>query len=203
LNPACCGGSFDEGSPKGEIIEHEGSKLYITKPSKEKEKFPNSCLVIAPDVFGLKLINNKLVTDKFAETIGCTVVLADYFDGNGMDPYILQVFAMKNSELSWWGWASKYTSMFSFIAFRGLPWFLSNSHARALPKFVKTVKYLRNEKKFSKIGSVGYCYGGGVLSALGSSDEADLVDFYSIQHPGGFKMDQVENFKKNLFWVFF
>jgi len=200
MNPACCGGSFDQGTPKGEMADFNGCQVYVSTPA--TVKLPDCAVVVAPDVFSTKLINNKLICDKFADSLGCLVILADYFAGNGMDPYIMDIFGRKNSELSWFGWAWKYTEMFAWIGFRGLPWFVTHGHAKAIPVFVNALKYLRNEKKIKKIASVGYCYGGGVLSAVGSSTDADLCDSYNIIHPGGFKIDQVTNFKKPLYWVF-
>jgi len=174
--------------------------VYVSTPSTLKD--PEAAIVIAPDVFGIKLINNKLVADKFAEATGCLVVLVEYFHGNGMDPYIIEVLSRKNAELSWWGWFGKYTSMFTFIAFTGLPWFLTHGHGKTVPHLVNVLKYLRSEKKIKRIAAVGYCYGGGVLSITGSGEHADLADSYCIVHPGGWKMDHVSNFKKPFMWIF-
>jgi hypothetical protein len=55
------------------MSEMDGCAVYISKPSTMKD--PSSAIVIAPDVFGIRLLNNKLICDKFAEAMGCMVVL--------------------------------------------------------------------------------------------------------------------------------
>ena len=58
---------------------------------------------------------------------------------------------------------------------------------------------LRKEKGYTKIGAVGYCYGGGVGALIAKSPE--LVDTVVIAHPGGVTVDVVKAIKVPACWV--
>ena len=52
---------------------------------------------------------------------------------------------------------------------------------------------------YTKIGAVGYCYGGTVAAFLGKSPE--LVDSLVIAHPGGVTEEVVKSIKVPTSWV--
>jgi len=114
----------------------------------------------------------------------------------------METLEQNNSELSYWGVTKKYSAMAYLIFTWGLPFFWKFPATVTVPAFIKVAKYLRSQRGFTSIGAVGYCYGGGVLSFAGCSPDADVIDTYSIVHPGGWKFESIENFKRPVFWVF-
>ncbi|KAG6327075.1 hypothetical protein ID866_12014, partial [Astraeus odoratus] len=58
---------------------------------------------------------------------------------------------------------------------------------RRVKKFIKAI---RDDKKYSKVGGVGYCYGGGVAARLANS--ADDFDSVVICHPALISLSTVK-----------
>jgi hypothetical protein len=57
------------------------------------------------------------------------------------------------------------------------------------------VTKLKGEKKYEKVGAVGYCFGGAMCIRLGSTD---LFDSIVIAHPGRSNIEQVRAIKVNV-----
>lgn len=76
---SCClkVGSFAKGTPKGSIEKIDGKDTYVTGDKNSK-----AAILIVHDVFGISLVNTKVLADKYAETVGAAVYLPDFFEGN-------------------------------------------------------------------------------------------------------------------------
>ncbi|KAG6830055.1 hypothetical protein H0H87_009405 [Tephrocybe sp. NHM501043] len=59
------------------------------------------------------------------------------------------------------------------------------------------VKAIEEEKKYEKIGCVGYCYGGSAALRLGSKDFFKSI---AIFHPGPFTVEDARSIKAATFW---
>jgi carboxymethylenebutenolidase len=69
----CLQGYALEGTPSGKL---EGTDYYKAGPEGSKK-----AIVLLTDIFGLKLINPKLMADQYSERLGCDVWVPDYFNG--------------------------------------------------------------------------------------------------------------------------
>lgn len=77
--PGCVTGFLHDGEPKG--TEGTIAKLptYIAKPTNTPSK--PGFIVVVPDAFGWRFVNNRLIADEYAEKTGRTVYLPDFMSG--------------------------------------------------------------------------------------------------------------------------
>ena len=64
---------------QGQVEEIAGVNTYKTGQGK-------SAIVLFTDVFGFAFPNTRKLADRFAQEIGTTVLIPDYFDGDPVDP---------------------------------------------------------------------------------------------------------------------
>ena len=69
----------DEGTPTGREESIHGFQTYVTEPSAGIA--PKGIVVIIPDAFGWKLVNNRILADQYAKRIGVIVYLPDFMNG--------------------------------------------------------------------------------------------------------------------------
>ncbi|CEH18278.1 CARBOXYMETHYLENEBUTENOLIDASE HOMOLOG [Ceraceosorus bombacis] len=79
-----CAGCIDlkelPGSPTGTEKQIAGLTVYVAEGSKK------GSILIAPDIYGLGIVNPRIVADKLAKQSGFTVFAVDYFKGGQMKP---------------------------------------------------------------------------------------------------------------------
>jgi dienelactone hydrolase len=86
-------------------------------------------------------INAKLQADLFAQTLKCTVVMPDLFDGDAIaaDAFDKGLVDLES--------------------------FLEKHTVETVDTVIeRTIEYLQEEKNIKKIGAVGYCFGGKVCT---------------------------------------
>ncbi|CRK18971.1 hypothetical protein BN1723_012783 [Verticillium longisporum] len=137
----CCAatGFKHEGTPTGEDIKIDAGKIaaYVAKPAADKNK-AGAGIILIPDIFAISN-NSKLLADQFAGA-GYTTLIPDIFNGD-------EVFD--------WG---KYDVM-KYIT-EGAHG--NNPHT---PEYVDAIvvagiKALKEDFGITKVGGVGYCFGG-------------------------------------------
>ncbi|KAF6742995.1 dienelactone hydrolase endo-1,3,1,4-beta-D-glucanase [Ephemerocybe angulata] len=76
----CVKGFVHEGIPQGKVEEIGGINTYVAIPT--EDDYPKDTVILfLTDVFGLELVNNKLLADDFARN-GWKVVVPDLFNGD-------------------------------------------------------------------------------------------------------------------------
>ena len=87
--PDCFRGAVHHhAEPTGKIETVHGIKTYVaggSDPSRSK-----STIIYLPDAFSLKLVNNKLLADKYASSTGCRVLIPDVVLNGGMAAHVLE-----------------------------------------------------------------------------------------------------------------
>ncbi|KAK7755420.1 hypothetical protein SLS62_002647 [Diatrype stigma] len=119
-----------DGDPVGKEEEFNGVNLYITG-----EKKSDTAVVYLTDVFGIQLLENKLLADSFGRA-GFLTVAPDLFDGKPA-PADLNDPSFNQTE---------------FLAEHG--------PEVTDPKIATAIDYLRNTAGAAKIAVTGYCFGG-------------------------------------------
>ncbi|RTE68090.1 hypothetical protein BHE90_017533 [Fusarium euwallaceae] len=119
-----------EGKPIGKEIEYDGVTLYITEPKRPSKD--DVAVIYLTDVFGLPLLQNKLLADSFARA-GFLTVTPDILFG---DP------APHDIEFNGGEYLSRHTP--------------ENTD----PIIEKTINYVHNQLRISKVALTGYCFGG-------------------------------------------
>jgi hypothetical protein len=87
----CVSGTLHEGTPAGREETIHGLPTYVTEPPNGVT--PKGIVVIIPDAFGWKLVNSRVLADRYAERGGFTVYLPEFMDGSMMDPSALDAIS--------------------------------------------------------------------------------------------------------------
>lgn len=134
----CCTiGVKHEGEPTGSSIKIDNIEAYIAEP-KGKTVHKDTAILFLPDVIGIWQ-NSQLLADQYAAN-GYYTLMPDLFNG---DPIALN----RPEGFDFMTWLTKGSDG-------------NNPHTYETvdPIVEKSIKYLQ-EKGFSKIGGVGYCFG--------------------------------------------
>ncbi|KAG1817091.1 dienelactone hydrolase [Suillus subaureus] len=129
----CIQGVRHAGEPQGTIDIIDGVACYVATPTVDYPK--DKVILFLPDVFGIELINTKLLADDFA-TNGFKVVAVDYFNGDSLPADIM------NS-----------------ASFNREAWFAKHGNEQTRPSLDKVIAVLK-EEGVTKFGATGYCFGG-------------------------------------------
>ncbi|KAJ9110746.1 hypothetical protein QFC20_002787 [Naganishia adeliensis] len=133
LGQCCVSGVTWEGTPEGQVRKIKGVDVYVGEPKQGGDK--SKALLFLTDVFGLGLINNKLMVDDFARQ-GYYTYLVDYLNGDAIAPD-----AMNSGNFD-------------------LPAWLANHGEEATHAALDPVMDGLKEEGVSKFAAVGYCFGG-------------------------------------------
>jgi len=79
-----------------------------------------------------------------------------------------------------------------------LPGIIMNRPAVASARFERFVKHIQNEKKYIKIGALGYCFGGRIVTPLAATD---LFSSVVIAHPSSLSVDDIKKIKIPTSWI--
>ena len=151
---------------------------------------PRGIIVIYSDIFGLGLLNNKLIADAYAKSGEWLVYLPDFFEGDPVGlkfaDVAIPVDATKQSTLS------KYTGLLasapSFVM-----WLMRHKEGPTNKVCMDFLQALRRATpKSQKIGMTGFCWGGRYairaalesnMIALDGGEKVPLVDAVVALHP--------------------
>jgi len=129
----CVKGVIHEGTPEGKIETIGGVETYVATPTVDYPK--DKVILLLTDVFGLPLVNNKLLADGFAEN-GFKTIVPDYLNGDA-----IPVAAMEAGN------------------FDIMKWFPNHGAAQTRPVLDKVIAALKADG-VTTFGAVGYCFGG-------------------------------------------
>ncbi len=156
--PQCFSGAVhDHAKPEGHFETLYGVKTYVS----DKGATSKSVVLYLPDFFGLHLVNNKLLADRYAQGTGCKVLFPDIIPGGGAsDSYLpLMETVMENPGLSPMK-ILKY--IWSFIFCLGLvPLLFYAGPEKAFPEVLRYARAIKKDlPKGGKLGVCGFCWGG-------------------------------------------
>jgi dienelactone hydrolase len=135
-----------------------GISTYIaggSDPARSK-----STIIYLPDAFGLKLVNNKLLADKYASVTGCRVLIPDVLLNGGMPAWVLEKFEyVASSSLSVTNFLPKVWTIMTILP-KGLPFMIWGHPSNS---YDKILKFARAEHAAlpsgGKLGVCGFCWG--------------------------------------------
>lgn len=163
---SCCKSGFKwQGTPAGKETTLAGNKAYVTG------KDTGVAILIVHDIFGWTFTNTRLLADHYAEEIGATVYLPDFFGGE-----VVSEETMTDPEKH---------KKFDVMAFLG-----KNGKEVRFPEIKACAQALK--KDFKKVGAIGFCYGGWAVFQLGAKG-AGLVDAISTAHPSILTKEEIDN----------
>lgn len=175
--PECIAGSLDVGEPKGTVEKIGGLDTYIAKSSAPGSQ----SVVLLTDVFGFSLVNIRLIADAMAAK-GIDVYIPDVFEGDHVPHHYLGL--MTDPSPSFLGRIGQGFMLIGQLV--GLISFVGrHKDEKRVPLIHSHIEALRKEKGVTKLGTIGYCWGGRHAVLLGATD---LVDCYVACHPSALKV---------------
>lgn len=180
---ACFTGGVHDGTPQGTLEEMHGYRTYIAKPSTPSPS--GSVIVYLPDFFSHRLVNNKLLADRYAEGSGCTVLFPDIVRNGGVDPSWMPVFEpLMDANTPFW-----QKLWFGIQILPLMPMMVLGGPERAYPEVKRYVRAVRATlPEGAKLGVAGFCWGGYgsthlCKEAAVEGGEANLIDAHFSGHP--------------------
>ncbi|KAJ7644112.1 Alpha/Beta hydrolase protein [Roridomyces roridus] len=190
--PDCFRGNVIEGEPTGVMREDLGAYLAAGPPGNTKR-----AIILLTDLFGLQLKNSKILADNFSAQLQCDVWVPDFFKGRPICvPEQLTAMPQKaGDKLGFLGllqlvWAC-LPSVYSY--WRGRP-------AVATRRAHVIIKKIQAEKKYEKLGTIGYCFGGAIATNIGGSDK-ELFQSIVLAHTSPTTDEQVKAIIAPTAWV--
>ncbi|KAK7048323.1 DLH domain-containing protein [Favolaschia claudopus] len=167
--PDCFTGSVLEGTPTGVISDIDSAYFASGSPDGNSNTKRND--------YRLKLNNPKIIADQFALHLKCDVWVPDFFQGH---PPVNE-FQMKSLPDR----AGKKLGVFGLlrtiaVALPSIPSFISNRGSVVDARVVSFIKKIQEQKKYEKIGVIGYCFGGGIASRVGAA--TNIFDSIVLAH---------------------
>jgi len=187
----CTQGYVMAGEPKGKMVD--GAYLHES-PSGSKTR----AVIFLTDVFGLPLVNCKLMADQFSEKLDCDVWVPDLF--NGRPPFKAEELEPLMPDRAGEKMSAWNVIRFIFLALGRihLMWGIRPANVdNPVDAFIQKVKL---EQKYEKIGAVGYCYGGALAIRLGSRSSLPL-DSIVIAHPGSTSIKEIQAIRIPASWA--
>jgi len=85
--PDCVRGNILPGEPTGETTKAYGNlEAYLAaSPSGSSKR----AVVILTDIFGIYVVNAKIIADRYAKELDCDVWVPDFFNGASPSPFPL------------------------------------------------------------------------------------------------------------------
>jgi len=192
--PNCVEGGFLHGEPTGTINSQFQGAYYAPGPLSDGTS-PKRAVLLLTDAYGLPLKNCKIIADELAKRLECDVWIPDYFAGKPLLPVGGMTLPDRAGvKISLCDWIKLFVTIFP-----SLPNILVFNRGSVTDRRLHSfINLLKEEKRYEKIGAVGYCYGGSSCVRLGGTD---LVNSIVICHPGAFTIDQVKSIKVPTAWV--
>ncbi|KAI0044563.1 dienelactone hydrolase endo-1,3,1,4-beta-D-glucanase [Auriscalpium vulgare] len=190
----CFKGHVIPGEPKGTLVN---GAYFAAAGGDKTEGAEKKAVLLLTDIFGLALVNSKIMADMFAERLGVDVWVPDLFDGHPpmtvekLGPFVPEKAGDKRT----------YGQTFRLLATTIIPAIPALYRARAavvdgrVKAFIEAKKA---EKGYTKIGAVGYCFGGTLAVRLAGTG---LISTAVIAHPGGNSAAQIEAIKVPISWA--
>ncbi|KAG2142850.1 dienelactone hydrolase [Suillus bovinus] len=161
----CIQGVRHEGEPQGKLETIDGVACYVATPTVDYPK--DKVILFLPDVFGIELINAKLLADDFA-TNGFKVIVVDYFNGD----------AISDEDMN--------SPSFDIKA-----WFAKHGTEQTRPPLDKVIAKLK-EEGVTKFGATGYCFGGRYTFDLAFEN---IIQCTVVSHPSFLRIpDDLERY---------
>lgn len=197
--PECFTGHVHHGTPKGTIEELYGAQTYVTLPPSSNAE-PKHTIIFYCDAFGLNLVNNKLLADRYAAETGCRVLAPDLFPGGAAS--VETMMALNNllrpvpSSLSYLNPFMYMGKAYNLARTLGAmaPFMYYNNPSKA---FLGCLRYAREVRAAmpsdGKLGVAGFCWGGYQVTKLAcepvteGADDKALVDAVFTAHPSALK----------------
>jgi dienelactone hydrolase len=195
--PDCFKGGIHDhrGDAKGHEEEIHGVRTYVTGPSSSSTS--KSTIIYFCDAFGLDLINNKLLADRYAAGTGLRVLAPDVIPGGPASVGAMHPMEMLFEPVGWfdiWGQIKRIGYILTTLRHM-VPFFIRANPTKAAT-FNNILNWTRKVKNDlpagAKLGVCGFCWGGYQSTHLCAEPTVEdgterLIDAQFCAHPSALK----------------
>jgi dienelactone hydrolase len=189
--PDCFKGGIqhDHGTPTGKEETLYGKNCYIASPPADSTS--KSAILFLTDAFGLDLINNKLLADKYAAQSSFKVVVPDIIPGGPAPVFVLNTMQEIMAPVAWfdiWGQLRRISAVFTAIVTMA-PFMYRAAPGGAYPHVLAFARAMRADLPAgAKMGVAGFCWGGFGSTKLCTETAVEggterLIDAQFCGHP--------------------
>ncbi|KAA1469967.1 dienelactone hydrolase endo-1-3,1,4-beta-D-glucanase [Dentipellis sp. KUC8613] len=190
----CAKGFVLPGAPTGSMVD---GAYYSPAPGKETPDVPSKkAIILLSDIFGLPLVNSKILADMLASKVGVDVWVPDLFDG--APPVKVEELQPLVPDRAGVSIPFMNKLRLAALIIPRIHKFYFNRASVVDPRIAKFINKLKEEKKYEKLGAVGYCFGGSMAIRIGSRH---LVDTVVICHPGPATVEEIKAINVPSCWV--
>lgn len=196
--PDCFKGAVHQhGTPTGHEETLYGKKCYVAHAPATSTS--TSAIFFITDAFGLSLINNKLLADKYASQTGFKVVVPDIIPGGPASISLMNSMHDMTSPVAWtdlWGQLRRIGAVFGVLSTM-VPFMYRAGPAGAYPHVLAFARAMRADLPTgAKMGVAGFCWGGFGSTKLCTETAVEggserLIDAQFCGHPSGLKAPQM------------
>ncbi|TDL22123.1 dienelactone hydrolase endo-1-3,1,4-beta-D-glucanase [Rickenella mellea] len=190
----CTQGRILPGEPTG-TMQSDGSYFHPAPQSADPAN-SKKAIIFLTDIFGLPLKNNKLLPDQLSEALGYDVWAPDVFDG--YPPVSEDQLSDGIPDVPGGAWPLWAKLKFLVMVFFAIPRLISSRPSIADERIEMFVKKLQEERKYEKLGAVGYCFGGAAAVRLGSKG---LFNSIVVCHPSIISKAEISAINIPTSWV--
>ncbi|TFY74120.1 hypothetical protein EWM64_g9892 [Hericium alpestre] len=169
---------------------------YSPAPGKADDTPSPNAIILLTDIFGLPLNNCKILADLLASKVGVDVWVPDLFDGP--PPFSTEELTPLMPDRAGVGISTWDMLRFIWMCIPRIPRLYANRATVVDARVEAFVKELKAEKKYGKLGAVGYCFGGSVAIRIGGRR---LVDSIVVCHPGSCTLEQIQQITVPASWA--
>lgn len=159
--PDCFRGSVhSQATPTGTIETVHGIRTYIAGGSDSSRS--KSTILYLPDVFSLKLVNNKLLADQYASATGCRVLIPDVVRNGGLSPDLMPSMEAVMKPLEHWSVGGVLRKIYTTLTLLPyvVPVMLFGRPHNVYPQILAYARALKAELPAGgKLGVAGFCWG--------------------------------------------
>ncbi|KAG1734700.1 Alpha/Beta hydrolase protein [Suillus paluster] len=194
----CNSGSILEGKPTGSFAEIDGIRAYLASSTENANgRQGGRAIILLSDAFGLPLVNSHLLADKFSKELSCDVWIPDLFNGKPLfDVDGMAEDLMPKQPRTWPLW-DKIRFLFTILLPRSGVMFRSRPSV-VDPRTTAFIKRVREQRKYDKVGAVGYCFGGSLGVRLAP---LNIFDSLVVCHPGAVSEAEIKAINIPTSWV--
>ena len=190
------GGIHDHATPTGEMKTVHGVSCYVTRPASSSPT-SKSQIIFLCDAFGLNLVNNKLLADRYASDTGMKVLVPEVIPGGGAPTNVLGLMDSMLKPVAWldfWGQLARIWSFLNVMATM-VPFMVRANAPKSYPPILAFARAVKKEVEAGgKLGACGFCWGAYASTRLctetvveGDAKSKRLIDAQFNAHPSRLK----------------